>query len=85
MRFAFTEEQEALRSTARAFLADHSSPEQVRKAMQGEAGYDAEVWRRIGSELGWTAVIIPEEYGGLGLTYVELIALLEPMGAALLC
>ncbi len=85
MRFAFSEEQEALRSAARDFLAAHSSPARVRQAMETELGYDPEVWRRIGQELGWTSVIVPAEYGGAGLTFVELIALMEQMGAALLC
>jgi alkylation response protein AidB-like acyl-CoA dehydrogenase len=53
--------------------------------MESERGYDATVWRRIGAELGWTAITIPESYGGLGLGYVELVALLEEMGGALLC
>jgi alkylation response protein AidB-like acyl-CoA dehydrogenase len=85
LRFAFTEEQEELRATARAFLAERSSPERVRAAMESEAGFDAETWKRIGEELGWTAVTIPETHGGLGLGAVELTALLEPMGEALLC
>ncbi len=76
MDFAFTEEQEELRATARDFLVAHSSSEQVRTAMQSELGYDPQVWKQIGAELGWPAVIIPEEFGGLGLGYVELIALL---------
>jgi alkylation response protein AidB-like acyl-CoA dehydrogenase len=85
MRFAFTEEQEELRAAARAFLAAYSSPEQVRKAMSSELGFDREVWERIGSELGWPSVIVPEEYGGVGLGYVELVGLMEEMGQALLC
>jgi alkylation response protein AidB-like acyl-CoA dehydrogenase len=85
MRFAFTEEQDELRATARAFLAERSSSERVRAAAESETGFDAETWKRIGGELGWTAVAIPEEHGGLGLGAVELCALLEPMGEALLC
>ncbi len=85
MRFAFTEEQEALRDAARSFLADHSSSAQVRAAMQTDTGYDAGVWQRIGADLGWTAILVPEAYGGLGLGYVELVALMEEMGVALLC
>lgn len=85
MNFAFDEEQEALRAMARAFLADHSSSEQVRAAMQSELGYDAEVWKRIGTELGWPALLVPEAYGGLGLSWIELVALLETTGEALLC
>ncbi len=64
MRFAFTEDQETLRAAARAFLADNSSSAQVRQVMETELGYDPEVWRRIGGELGWTSVIVPEAYGG---------------------
>jgi len=85
MHFAFTEEQEELRSQAHGFLGEFSSPEQVREAMGSERGYDPELWGRISAELGWPSVVIPEEYGGLGLSYVELIALMEEMGAALLC
>jgi len=85
MRFAFNEEQEALRDAARSFLTDHSSSQQVRTAMATETGFDPDVWKRMGAELGWTAIIIPEAYGGLGLTYVELVALMEEMGRALVC
>jgi alkylation response protein AidB-like acyl-CoA dehydrogenase len=83
--FRFTEEQEELRATARAFLAEHSSPEHVRAAMESEAGHDHALWKRIGAELGWTAVAIPEAYGGLGLSWVEVVALQEILGEALFC
>ncbi|MCE2391410.1 MAG: acyl-CoA/acyl-ACP dehydrogenase [Proteobacteria bacterium] len=85
MRFAFSEEQEELREAARGFLADHSSPDRVRAAMETELGYEPEVWERLGQELGWPSVIVPEEYGGAGLGYVELVGLLELMGESLLC
>ena len=85
MNFAFTEEQLELREMARAFLAEFSGSEQVRSAMESADGYDAKVWEQLAGELGWTAVAIPEEYGGIGLTYVELVALVEVMGETLLC
>jgi alkylation response protein AidB-like acyl-CoA dehydrogenase len=85
VNFAFTEEQEELRATARAFLADHSSPAQVRAVMETELGHDPSVWKRVGAELGWTAVAIPEAYGGLGLSWVEVAALSELMGETLFC
>ncbi len=85
MNFAFSEEQEELRASARAFLADHSGSEAIRRAMADERGHDPEVWKRIAAELGWPAVTIPEEHGGLGLGFVELAALLEVMGEHLLC
>jgi alkylation response protein AidB-like acyl-CoA dehydrogenase len=85
VRFAFNEEQEELRRSARAFLREHSGSHAVRRAMESEQGYEPNVWQRIGAELGWTAITIPEHYDGLGLGYVELVALLEEMGGALLC
>jgi alkylation response protein AidB-like acyl-CoA dehydrogenase len=85
MQLAFTEEQEELRRAARTFLADHSSSERVRAAMASDAGFDADTWKQIGAELGWTGVAIPEAHGGAGLGIVELVALLEEMGEALLC
>ncbi len=69
---------------ARAFLADHSGSEQVRAAMAADGGFDAGVWKRIASELGWCAVLVPEDCGGLGLGFVELAALLEVTGESLL-
>jgi alkylation response protein AidB-like acyl-CoA dehydrogenase len=85
MHFAFNDEQEELRRSARAFLREHSYSEAVRRAMESERGYDESVWRQLGRQLGWTGITIPESYGGLGLGYVELVALLEEMGAHLLC
>lgn len=85
MDFRFNEEQEELRSIAQAFLDEHAGSEQVRKAMETDTGFDAALWERIGGELGWTAVHVPEAYGGLGLGFVELAALLEIMGGTLLC
>lgn len=80
MDFRFTEEQEELREMARGFLAEVSGSEQIRAAMASELGHDPEVWKRVGAELGWPAVAIPEAYGGLGLGDVELVALMEVMG-----
>ena len=67
MDFTFNEEQEELRATARSFLEDQAGSEEIRKAMESDLGYDPELWKQIGTELGWPSVHIPEEYGGLGL------------------
>jgi alkylation response protein AidB-like acyl-CoA dehydrogenase len=83
VNFSFTEEQLALRATARSFLADACKPEAVRGAMETALGYEPALWHKIGAELGWTAVVIPEKCGGLGLTWVELVALQEVIGETL--
>jgi alkylation response protein AidB-like acyl-CoA dehydrogenase len=85
MNFAFTEEQEELRNTMRAFLEAKSSEEAVREQMETEDGYDAAVWSQMAEQMGLQGLHIPEEYGGSGFSYVELGIVLEEMGRALLC
>jgi alkylation response protein AidB-like acyl-CoA dehydrogenase len=85
MEFSFSESQDELRRAARRFLEVASSEERVRAAMETEQGYDSNVWEQLSEELGWTALTIPEEYGGLGMTYLDLHPLMEEMGRALLC
>jgi len=85
MNFAFTEEQEELRSTIRAFLEAKSSEAAVREQMETEDGYDAAVWKQMAEQMGLQGLHIPEEYGGSGFSYVELGIVLEEMGRSLLC
>ncbi len=85
MNFAFTEEQEQLREFVRSFMADKASEEAVREQMDTEAGYDQAVWSQMAEQMGLQSLIIPEEYGGQGFTFVELGVVLEEMGRALLC
>ena len=82
MDFAFSEEQEMLRRSAREFLAKECSPKIVRRLMEGGDGYDPALWKKI-TDLGWTALGIPEAYGGVG-TFLDLIVVLEEAGRALL-
>ena len=85
MEFRLTDEQYMVRESAQAFLADVSSPQQVREAMTQAASYDPAVWQRLCNELCLQAITIPEEYGGLGMSYVYLVIVLEQMGRTLLC
>ncbi|HEV2413274.1 MAG TPA: acyl-CoA dehydrogenase [Candidatus Dormibacteraeota bacterium] len=82
MDFAFSEEQEMLRRSAREFLAKECGPKVVRRLMETEDGYDAALWKKI-ADLGWTALGIPEQYGGVG-TFLDLVVVLEEAGRALL-
>ncbi len=85
MNFAFSEEQDELRKSVRRFLDDKSPETEVRRLMETTEGYDPEVWTQMAEQLGLQSLIIPEEYGGAGFTYVELVVVLEEMGASLLC
>jgi alkylation response protein AidB-like acyl-CoA dehydrogenase len=82
MNFAFSEEQEMLRDTARRFLEDKSPTSAVRAQMETEDGFDRDLWSDIAAQ-GWQAMAIPEEYGGAGFTFVEQAILMEEMGRAL--
>jgi alkylation response protein AidB-like acyl-CoA dehydrogenase len=85
MNFAFSEEQDELRKAVRRFLEDKSPETEVRRLMDTEDGYDTAVWKQMAEQLGLQGLAIPEEFGGSGYTYVELIVVLEEMGRALLC
>ena len=84
MNFAFSEEQEELRKSVRKFLEQKSDSPEVRRLMETEEGYDPDVWNQMAQQLGLQGLAIPEEYGGSGYSYVELIVVLEEMGRALL-
>jgi alkylation response protein AidB-like acyl-CoA dehydrogenase len=85
MNFAFSDEQEELRASVRRFLSEKSPESEVRRLMDTTEGYDPAVWGQMADQLGLQSLTIPEEFGGSGFTYVELLVVLEEMGAALLC
>jgi alkylation response protein AidB-like acyl-CoA dehydrogenase len=83
MNFELTDDQRAIQRTARDFLADAYKPEEVRRlAYDTPRGFEDEGWARI-CELGWPALLVAEEHGGLGLGVVELAVVQEELGAAL--
>jgi len=85
VNFAFSEEQEELRRAVRRFLEDKSPETEVRRLMETESGSDPAVWKQMGEQLGLQGLAVPEEYGGSGYGYVELVVVFEEMGRALLC
>ncbi len=79
VNFEFSEEQNLLREQAAGFLRDNCPPETVRAVLEGDASFDAELFKDI-AEMGWTAAAIPEKHGGLGLSYLELCVIAEELG-----
>ena len=51
--------------------------------METDTAYDAALWTKLADQ-GFTGIIAPEEFGGMGLGKVELILLMEEAGYALL-
>src|SRR5688572_20683075 len=84
VNFAFSEEQEELRKSVRRFLEDKSPESEVRRLMETTEGYDPAVWNQMAQQLGLQGLAIPEDLGGSGYTYVELIIIFEEMGRSLL-
>ena len=72
-----------LKNSARAFLDAECPTTYVRDMELDERGYAPETWGAM-AQLGWLGLVIPTEYGGEGLGFVELAILLEEMGGAML-
>jgi alkylation response protein AidB-like acyl-CoA dehydrogenase len=79
MDVRFSEEQEALRNSARKFFQNEFDTESVLAMWQDERGYTEDTWSRM-ADLGWLGLRIPEEYQGVGLSFVDLAVLVEEMG-----
>src|SRR5215472_17502955 len=83
MQFGLTESQQILKDTARKFFSGECAIAEVRRLMETDTAYDADLWLKLAAQ-GFTGIIVPEAYGGMGLGKVELILLMEEAGYALL-
>ncbi len=79
MDFDLTEEQDILKSTAQKFFRDECPESLMRELRDDEKGYSPELWQKM-ADLGWMGVMIPEEYGGIGGNFLDLMILLDAMG-----
>jgi alkylation response protein AidB-like acyl-CoA dehydrogenase len=79
-----TEEQSMLRDAARTWTQEKSPVTAFRKMRDSgaELGYDPAAFAEM-AEMGWTGVIIPEEYGGSDFGYLSLGLILEETGRTL--
>ena len=82
MDFSLSEEQQLLKDSVERFVREAYAFEIRRKLADGEPGYDEANWRRM-AELGWLAVALPEEYGGIGGGPIEVMVIMEGFGAGL--
>src|SRR6478752_6340118 len=82
MDFGLTEDQQLLASSARDFLATESPPSLVRKIAGDAHAFSPELFRKIVAQ-GWTGLLVPESYGGLGLNMLDAAVLLTELGRTL--
>ncbi|MCJ7437746.1 MAG: acyl-CoA/acyl-ACP dehydrogenase, partial [Acidimicrobiia bacterium] len=81
MELEFTSEQEELRDGVRGMLARECPTSLVRALVEDGAPSDG-LWHQM-VDLGWPALTVPEEHGGLGLGAVELAVVVEELGRVL--
>ncbi|MFP5351707.1 MAG: acyl-CoA dehydrogenase family protein [Actinomycetota bacterium] len=82
MDFAFSEEQQMLRDSARGFLQSKFTPERVAELADSDEGWDRASWGEI-AELGWLGLSVPEDNGGAGFGFIEEAVVFEELGRAL--
>jgi alkylation response protein AidB-like acyl-CoA dehydrogenase len=79
MDYKLSEEQEMLKTMARDFMTDKFPKSDLKQIIATEEGYSPAIWKEM-ADLGWMGLVIPEEYGGTGMSVVDLAILLQEMG-----
>jgi alkylation response protein AidB-like acyl-CoA dehydrogenase len=78
----FGPEQEMLRDSVRSLLADACPLQAVRALEDDPVGFAPELWAQLG-KLDLIGLLLPEEYGGSGMSLVEGVVLYEEFGRSL--
>ena len=81
MNFDFSDDQKLLKEQVRKFLADKCPTKVVRRVLDGNETHAEDVWKGL-VDLGVPALGIPEEYGGMGLSPLEVCVVAEEIGRA---
>ena len=82
MDMEFTEEQQALQTTARSFLSTECPLSVAREMESSEDGFSRELWKKM-ADLGWLGLTHSEDVGGAGMGSVELVVLAKELGRTL--
>ncbi|MBU8872284.1 acyl-CoA/acyl-ACP dehydrogenase [Reyranella sp. MMS21-HV4-11] len=81
MNFDFSDDQKLLKEQVRKFLADKCPTKVVRRVLDGSETHAEDVWKGL-VDLGVPALGIPETYGGMGLSPLEVCVVAEEIGRA---
>jgi len=84
MTWTLNEERRMLRDSAQSFLADRAPVAHLRRLRDGAdaTGYSPQLWAAFG-EQGYSATLVPEDHGGLGLGLAEAALVAEQIGHTL--
>lgn len=83
MQFALTDEQRSIQESAATFLAETAGIDRLRAVLESPAGWDEQLWGQFVGEMGFGGLMVPEAYGGTGLSAVEMALVLEETGRRL--
>ncbi len=84
MSLVLNEEQQMLQAAARDFLTQRAPISHLRQLRDSgnEHGFSRELWAEM-VDMGWSAILVPEEHGGLGYGYLGLGLVVEQCGHTL--
>ena len=80
MDLSLNETQVMLKNLATELLEAELPKQRVLEIDRSPTGFNQDLWQKM-CELGWAGMVIPEEYGGAGLTFTDLAVIYEVMGA----
>jgi alkylation response protein AidB-like acyl-CoA dehydrogenase len=85
-KLILTEEEQMVRESAADFLGAQAGPDELRAIRDDEnpLGYSAETWQQM-IELGWPAILVAEDQGGLGFSHAAMGQIMELSGNSLAC
>src|ERR1700734_4063165 len=85
MALVLTEEQSMLRDSARGLIGDKAPVSHLRQLRDGKdaTGFSRDLWRAF-AEMGFSGLLVPEEFGGSGLGCVEAGIVMEEIGRTLM-
>jgi alkylation response protein AidB-like acyl-CoA dehydrogenase len=80
MEFGLTEQQLSMQANLQRLLQDHAGLDRVREAVAQGPVHDGQIWQGLAG-LGLTGLLVPAEYGGLGLSLLDAALVQETLGA----
>jgi hypothetical protein len=85
MALVLTEEQSMLRDSARGLISDKAPVSHLRQLRDAKdaTGFSRELWKAF-AEMGFTGLLVPEDFGGSGLGCVEAGIVMEEIGRTLM-
>ncbi|MBU0735118.1 MAG: acyl-CoA dehydrogenase family protein, partial [Proteobacteria bacterium] len=71
MKIKLNDDQVEIARQARRFIDNECPMEYVREMFEDPRGFTDDSWRKM-VEMGWTAMLLPEVYGGLDMDLMDL-------------